>query len=348
MRASRGVALVVLAVFWAVAARPRVGAAKVVIRVGFFPNITHAQALVGLATGAFQKELGKEVVIRPYVFNAGPSAMEALLAGELDLVYVGPNPAITCYLRTNGEVLRIIAGAASGGAGLVVRRDLRIASPADLAGRRLATPQLGNTQDVALRHYLLAHGLKPRERGGTVEVIPIANPDQLTLFRKKEIDGAWTVEPWVTRLIREGGGRLFLDERKLWPQGMFVTAHLVARQGFLLQHRPLVKAWLVAHVAVTRAINADPARARRVINREIRRYTGQALPEEVLAEAWIRLAITYDPVPASLYRAAEWAFELGFLGRRRPELKGIYDLGPLNEVLRALGLPEVGVAQGRG
>lgn len=311
------------------------------IRVGYFPNITHAQALVGMATGAFQRRLGPNVVIKTFLFNAGPSAMEALMAGELDLTYVGPNPAITCYIRTDGEALRIVAGAASGGAGLVVRKDVKIGGPADLAGKSLATPQLGNTQDVALRHYLGAHNLKPLEFGGSVRVLPTANPDQLTLFLKKEIDGAWTVEPWVSRLIKEAGGRLLLDERSLWPRGMFVTGHLVARRKFLQSQPQLVKAWLQAHVEVTRAINADPAWARRVLNGEIQRYTGKALPEDVLRDAWGRLSITYDPVSASLHKSAQWAYELGFLGQTRPNLRNIYDLNLVNQVLREKNLPAV-------
>ncbi|MGE5529723.1 MAG: ABC transporter substrate-binding protein [Patescibacteria group bacterium] len=311
------------------------------IRVGYFPNITHAQALVGMATGAFQKALGPGVEIKSFLFNAGPSAMEALMAGELDLTYVGPNPAVTCYIRTGGDTLRIVAGAASGGAGLVVRKDAGIRRPADLAGKSLATPQLGNTQDVALRHYLMDHGLKPREFGGSVRVLPTANPDQLTLFFKKEIHGAWTVEPWVSRLILEAGGRLFLDERDLWPGGMFVTGHLVARRAFLAQRPGLVMAWLRAHVAVTRSINTDPVRARRVLNREIKRYTGKALPERVLADAWGRLTITWDPVCNSLRQSARWAFELGFLGKSRPDLRGIYDLRLLNRVLKQAGLAPV-------
>lgn len=311
------------------------------IRVGYFPNITHAQALVGMATGEFQKELGRDVRIRTYLFNAGPSAMEALMAGQLDLTYVGPNPAITCYIRTNGEALRIIAGAASGGAGLVLRNGVTVKSPADLSGKSLATPQLGNTQDVALRHYLMEHGLKPREFGGTVRVIPAANPDQLTLMRKKEIDGAWTVEPWVTRLIQEAGGWLYLDERTLWPGGMFVTGHLAARTAFLRREPALVRAWLRAHVRVTREINADSARAMRLLNQEIKRYTTQALPEKVLAAAWKRLSITYDPVCASLHRSAQWAYDLGFLGKTPPDLAEIYDLRPLNEVLAEMGLAAV-------
>ena len=338
MRLSR--ALLIPALLLLVSLVP-LGAPVKRIRVGYFPNITHAQALVGMATGAFQKELGPGVEIKTYLFNAGPSAMEALMAGQIDLTYVGPNPAITCFIRTEGDALRIIAGAASGGAGLVVRADLPIKGPADLAGKRLASPQLGNTQDVALRHYLLTNGLKTQEFGGTARVLPTANPDQLTLFLKKEIDGAWTVEPWVTRLIREAGGRLFLDERSLWPNGMFVTGHLVARRAFLAKEPAMVKAWLRAHVAVTLAINADAEWARRILNEEIKRYTGKALPEEVLGDAWARLDITYDPVCASLHRSAEDAFELGFLGKEKPNLAKIYDLSLLNKVLKEKGLAGV-------
>ncbi|MBZ5513724.1 MAG: ABC transporter substrate-binding protein, partial [Acidobacteriia bacterium] len=192
---------------------------QVVVRAGHFPNITHSQGVIGQANGWFEKALSPAARVEWKVFNAGPSAIEALFAGALDLTYIGPNPAITGYVRSQGEALRIVAGATSGGAALVVRTDSGIQKPEDFHGKKVASPQLGNTQDVALREWLLAHGLQSREKGGDVQVIPIANPDQLTLFMKKEIDGAWAPEPWASRLINEAGGRLFLDERTLWPNG---------------------------------------------------------------------------------------------------------------------------------
>ncbi len=207
-----------------------------VVRVGAFPNITHAQPMVGKATGWFEKALGPNVKIEWQSFNAGPSAVEALFAGAIDMAYMGPNPALTGYVRSQGEALKIVSGAASGGASLVVRADSGIQKPEDFHGKKVASPQLGNTQDVALRAWLKAHGLKTTDKGGDVQVLPIANADQLTLFLKKQLDAAWAPEPWATRLIREGNGRLFLDERDLWPDRQFVTTNLVVSTKFLKAH----------------------------------------------------------------------------------------------------------------
>lgn len=305
-----------------------------VLRVGYFPNVTHAQAVIGLATGAFQKALGPAVAIEPYLFNAGPSAVEALFAGAIDFTYIGPNPAINAHVKSKGAAVRIVAGASSGGAALVVRADTNIKAITDFRGKRIATPQLGNTQDVAARRWLKAHGLTPKEKGGEVEVIPIKNPDQLTLFLKKELDAAWAVEPWASRLIKEGGGRLFLDERSLWPNGRFVTAQVLASTTFLREHPDLLKKWLTAHVELTQWVNAHTEEAKRMLNAELERLTGKGFRTDVLDDAFSRLTVTYDPVKSSLFAAAQWAYELGFLGKARPDLSAIYDLRLLNEVLR--------------
>lgn len=311
------------------------------VRLGYFPNITHSQAVLGVATGQFARALGSGVELKTKVFNAGPSVIEALFAGELDLGYIGPNPAINGYVRSGGEALRIIAGATSGGAALVVREGAGIRTAGDFHGKRVASPQLGNTQDVAVRAWLMKQGYRLKQKGGDVEVIPLKNPDQLSLFLKGEIDAAWTVEPWVSRLIREGHGRLFLDERSLWPEGKFVTAHVIVRTKFLRDHPDLVRRFLEAHVELTRWINAHPNEAKRQLNAELRRLTGQALPARVVDDAFTRLEVTYDPVRQSLLGAADAAFELGFLGRKRPDLSGIYDLKLLNEVLAEENLPPV-------
>jgi NitT/TauT family transport system substrate-binding protein len=315
--------------------------APVAIRAGHFPNITHAQGVVGQATRWFDKALAPEARVDWKIFNAGPSAIEALFAGAIDLTYIGPNPAINGYVRSQGEALRIVAGATSGGAALVVRADSGIQRPEDFHGKKVASPQMGNTQDVALRGWLKSHGLRLREKGGDVQVIPIANPDQLTLFLKKEIDGAWTVEPWVSRLIREGNGRLLIDERDLWPDGQFVTTHLIVSTKFLKQHRNLVKKWIKAHVELTEWINKNLPEAKRVLNEEIRRETGKALPQPVLDDSFSRLQVTYDPIRSSLFTSAKWAFDAGFLGRQQPDLAGIYDLSVLNEVLKEKGLKAI-------
>ena len=311
-------------------------AQEAVIRVGAFPNITHAQAMIGKANGAFDKAMGP-VKVEWKMFNAGPSAIEALFAGAIDMTYIGPNPAINGYVRSNGEALRIIAGATSGGAALVVRNDSGIQKAEDFHGKRVASPQMGNTQDVALRAWIIAHGMKTTDKGGDVQVIPIANPDQLTLFLKKELDGAWAPEPWASRLIREANGRLFLDERDLWPNGQFITAHLIVNTKFLQAHPDLVKKWLRAHVELTEWINGHLPEAKQILNAQIQKDTGKALSTAVLDDSFSRLQITYDPLRGSLMNAAKSAFDAGFLGRQMPDLSGLYDLNPLNQVLAEKG-----------
>jgi NitT/TauT family transport system substrate-binding protein len=311
--------------------------AQNVIHVGAFPNVTHPQAMVGKANGWFEKAIGPKVQIDWKSFNAGPSAIEALFAGALDMTYIGPNPAISGYVRSNGEALRIVAGATSGGAALVVRNDSGIQKPEDFHGKKVASPQMGNTQDVALRAWLKANGMKSTDKGGDVQVIPLANPDQLTLFVKKELDGAWAPEPWATRLIREGNGRLFLDERTLWPNGQFITAHLIVRTQFLKEHPDLVKNWIRAHVELTEWINGHLPESKKLLNRQILKETGMALPDAVLDAAFGRLQATYDPLRASLMKAAQSAFDAGFLGREMPDLSSLYDVSLLNQVLAEKG-----------
>lgn len=313
----------------------------IALRVGYFPNITHAPAVIGVADGTFQMGMGQGIRIEPFQFNAGPSAMEALLAGQLDLAYVGPNPAVNCYIKSEGQALRIVAGCCSGGAAMVVRSDSAIKEPRDLRGKRIATPQLGNTQDVAFRSYLLEHNLKPVELGGDVRIAPTSNSNLLMLFERREIDGAWTVEPWVTRLLVEGRGRLFLDERDLWEGGRFTTAVIVAATGFLRRHPDLVGRWIGLHVDLCRKIKADPKWAKAAVNKELEKVTGQPLPAKVLDGAWQRLEITYDPLRASLFKSMEQAFRLGFLGDQKPSLEGIYDLSFLQAALKKRGLAPV-------
>lgn len=307
------------------------------VRIGYFPNITHSQALIGIANGAFARALGSEIQIEPKVFNAGPSVIEALFAGELDMAYIGPNPAINGYVRSKGEALNIVAGATSGGAVLVVRQDSDISSPRDLAGKRIATPELGNTQDVAARYYIISNNLQLREKGGTVTVIPTKNPDILTLFLKKEIDAAWVPEPWGARLVREGNGRILVDERTLWQEGKFVTAVVIASRRYLGENPQNVGKWVTAHVELTEWIQAHPAEAKRIANSEIERLTGKGLPQGVLEDAWTRMDVTFDPLTGSLITSADRAFQLGLLGKERPDLSGIVDPTFLDNALNMRG-----------
>jgi len=342
LRTGLGVSVLLIVALAGCTAQSAPSASKgpITVRVGYFPNITHSQALVGLARGDFQQALGANAKIEATAFNAGPSVIEALFANHVDISYIGPNPAINGYIKSNGEALRIVAGATSGGASFVVRPGANIATPEDLAGKKLASPQLGNTQDVALRAYLAEHGFKVAEKGGNVQVIPTDNPQILDLFRQGQIDGAWVPEPWAARLIVDGGGKLFLDERDLWPNGEFVTAHIIVSTQFLKQHPDLVKAFLRAHVQVTQWEQENPDQARQLVNDEIKRLTGKALAKEVIDGAWSRLRITYDPISASLVKSAQGAFEAGFI-KEKPDLSNIYDLKLLNEVLKDKGLQPV-------
>jgi len=307
------------------------------LRIGYFPNISHAQAVIGLGNGDFQKDLGS-IKLETQIFNAGPSAIEALFANRIDVTYVGSNPTINGYIKSDGEGLRIIAGAASGGAVFVVRSDSGINSIDDLAGKKLASPQLGNTQDVALRSYLLKNGYKTTEKGGNVEVTPANNPDILALMNKKEIDGAWVPEPWGAKLVKEANGKILVDERDLWPNGKFVTSQIVVRTDYLKSHPDIIKKLLEAHVDETVWINQNKDEAYKLFNTQLEKITGKTIPSDELQDAFSRTEITYDPVKESLFKSADNAFDLGFLGDKKPDLSKIYDLKLLNEVLEEKNL----------
>jgi NitT/TauT family transport system substrate-binding protein len=314
------------------------------LRLGYFPNINHAQGIIGIGDGSFQKTLGDNVTLETFVFNAGPSAIESLLAGRIDASYIGPNPAINGYVVSDGQAVRVIAGATSAGASFVVRNDSGINSVHDLGGKKFASPQLGNTQDVALRKYLTDNGFNIVENGGNVTVLPIANADILTTFLKKEIDGAWIPEPWATRLVNEAGGKIFVNERDLWPpEGKFVTAHLIVSPGYLKENPDVIKRLLAAHVNETQWINEHRDEVPTVFNTELQKLTGQTIPEGVLTEALTRLEFTNDPIKLSLFQSANDAYDLGFLakGRERPNLSGIYDLALLDQVLSEKGLTTI-------
>ena len=309
-----------------------------ILRIGYFPNINHAQAVIGLGNGTFQKALGNNVDVKTFIFNAGPSAMEALFAKQVDVTYVGPNPAINAYVVSQGKDVRIISGASSGGAVFVVRNDSGIQSTKDFANKKFASPQLGNTQDVALRKYLLDNGYKTKENGGNVEVVPAKPSDILTLMLKKDIDGAWVPEPWGERLIKEANARLFIDERDLWPpNGQFVTGHIVARTDYLQNNPDIIKKLLAAHVDETLWINSHKEEAIKAFNVELKKITGQIIPEDQLRGALAKLELTYDPIKLSLFQSANSAFDIGFLGKTRPDLSGIYDLKLLNGVIAERG-----------
>jgi NitT/TauT family transport system substrate-binding protein len=320
------------------------GAASNVLRIGYFPNLNHAQAVIGLENGDFQKTLGNNgIIVEPQVFSAGPSVIEALFANQIDVAYIGPNPAINGYVVSDGKDIRIIAGAASGGAVFVVRTDSGIQSPKDFAGKKFASPQLGNTQDIALRKYLLDNGYKTTDNGGNVTVTPVANPDILTLFLKKQLDGAWVPEPWGARLVNEANGRVFLDERTLWPDGKFVTANIAASTDYIKNNPDVIKKLLAVHVNETIWINSHKDDAIKAFNTELKKLTGKTIAEDELRQALSRMDFTYDPLKISLFRSANNAYDLGFLakGKPRPDLSGLFELTILDQVLKQKGLQPV-------
>jgi NitT/TauT family transport system substrate-binding protein len=270
---------------------------KTVIRVGHFPNITHAQGLVAhnlsrQGKGWFEARLGPDVEIQWFVYNAGPSAMEAIFAKSIELTYVGPGPALNAYARSRGEEIRIIAGAANGGAALVVQPEGNFKGPADFKGKRIATPQLGNTQDISCRAWLASGGLKITQLGGDAQILPTQNPDQLSLFQQKKIDAVWTVEPWVSRLEAEAGGKVLVEEPDT------ATTVLVSSVRFLNGNRELARKFWQAHRELTDWILQNPAEAQRMVQAELLAETRTTMPAELVDRAWKRILFTTEiPVP---------------------------------------------------
>lgn len=315
------------------------------LRLGFFPNLTHAPALVGLQDGLFKtalKDLG--VTVTPTAFNAGPDAVSALFGDSLDITYIGPNPTINAYAESEGEAVRVIAGAASGGASLVVRPE--ITSAADLKGRKIASPQLGNTQDVALRYWLGQQGLTAdTEGGGDVSILPQANGEGLTAYSSGQIDGAWVPEPWVSEYVK-AGAKVLVDETTLWPDGEFVTTNVLVRSEFLEQHPDVVEAFLAGHVAALEEIDEHPEEAAAAANASLQSLTGSSLDEDVLTTAFDGVDFTADPLPATLQASAEHAVNVGLLDEAKITAAGglpgsLYDLTLLNKVLAAAGEDQV-------
>lgn len=315
------------------ASGPAVAAGKTPLRLAYFPNLTHAPALVGVGHGDYARDLPTFQVV-PTVVNAGPEAMEALLAGEIDMAFVGPSPAINTYLKTHGEALRIVAGACSGGASLVARGDVPIASVRDLDGHSVAVPQLGGTQDVSLRHFIALNGLKPRERGGTVSIMPIANPDVLALFKRRQLDAAWVPEPWASRLVTEAGAKTVVDERDLWPDRRFTTTVLVASRAFAESHPDAVRAFVRAHTDVVAWMHSHDQDAKDVANAELKRLSGKPLKPAVLAAAWSKLDFTTDPNAASIDAFAQAATDAGYIKAKAADLTALVDQTALREARR--------------
>ncbi|MFG1749293.1 ABC transporter substrate-binding protein [Streptosporangium sandarakinum] len=307
------------------------------VRLGFFPNITHATALVGVEKGLFAKHLGS-TKLTTSTFNAGPAAIEAIFSGAVDATYIGPNPAINAWAKSKGKAIKIIAGAASGGVSLVVKPEIK--SVEDLRGKKIATPQLGNTQDVALRYWLQQKGLKTDTKGGgDVGIVPQENSQTLQTFATGDIDGAWVPEPFASRLVLESKGRVLVDERDLWPDKQFVITHLIVRQDFAAEHPETVRQLLEGHVEANAAIEADPADAAKTVNAALAELTGKPLKQEVLDRAFANITFTDDPIASSLTASADHAIKIGLL--QPVDLNGIYDLSVLNRIHKAKGRPEI-------
>lgn len=298
--------------------------AKTVLRVGYFPNVTHAQGVIGRTLtaqqkGWFEERLGSDVEVQWFAYNAGPSAMEAIFAGSIDLTYVGPSPALNAYVRAKGEEIRVVAGAARGGAALLVRPGAGIEKPADFKGKKLATPQLGNTQDVAARSWLRQQGYKITQMGGDVFVLPTANPDQLALFQQGKIDAVWTVEPWVSRIENEAGGKIFLEQNDV------VTTLLVASVKSLNERAALVKRFVEAHRELTEWINANPAEAQALVQRGLSEEVKREIKLELIKSSWKRLTFSSDIQLSSIAGMAADARSLGFI-------RGDFDLNQLIQI----------------
>ncbi|MFE7440118.1 aliphatic sulfonate ABC transporter substrate-binding protein [Streptomyces chartreusis] len=318
------------------------GAAKVdgldSVKIGYFGNLTHATALVGRHEGLFQKELGGTLA-RYSTFNAGPSEIEALNSGSIDIGWIGPSPAVNGYIKAGGKNLRIISGSASGGVKLVVNPE-KIKSLKDVRGKKIATPQLGNTQDVAFLNWVSEQGWKVDAESGQGDVSVVRTDNKITpdAYRSGSIDGAWVPEPTASKLVAEGG-KVLLDEGDLWPDKKFVITNVIVSQSFLKEHPDVVEAVLRASVKTNKWIGANPDKAKAAANAQLEADTGKPLPADVLDPAWRSIRVTDDPLAATLNTQAEHAVKAGLL--QQPDLAGIYDLAPLKKVLKGEGEPEV-------
>lgn len=296
------------------------------VRVGYLSTLVNAPAIVGIGEGLFQAALG-DVVIDTRVFNAGPALIEALFAGEVDLAYVGPNPAINAWVRSGGKAIRIVAASTVGGSGLVVRSDWEPVQASDFANRRMGSPQTGNTQDISLRNHLRLLGVPTDGSKGAAQITASGNPEVYTLFARGELDGAWVAEPWITRLLRTGHGRLWIDEAHL------VTAYVVVRQDFLAAASDLVAAWLQVHVAVSERLNASPRDSAAIVAKQLSELWQQEVPVAEVEDGLQRIRFNWTVSEEAIGELARNAHDLGYLGTRPPDLVGIFDPEPLSRAL---------------
>jgi NitT/TauT family transport system substrate-binding protein len=294
------------------------------IRIAYFPNIGHAIPIVGIEQGFFEKSLGNDVQIETRVFDSGPQVIESLFANSVDLAYVGPGPAITGFLNSENHNVKILAGAASGGASFIVHPNSEIRLASDFAGKKIAAPQIGNTQDVSLRNYLSEHGLKSADKGGSVIIYNIPNPDIYTLFVKGDIDGAWVAEPWATILETELGGKRLFHEEEFWPNKEFASVLLIGNVDYVEKHPQVISNFLMSHHETAIWINQNPVDTRIIFNDFLKSYLGKSISDDVADVALSNIVITDDPKSDSVHSFAKKADALGYLGRNGYDLTGIF------------------------
>lgn len=304
------------------------------VTIGYFPNLTHAPAIVGLANGTYQDALGDDVTIKTATFNSGTEEIEALFAGGIDIGFIGPSPTVTGWQKSGGQALHVIAGASANGAALVVREG--IDSAADLAGKTIASPSLGNTQDVALRYWLKEQGFTTDQAGGgDVSIQPQDNATALTALHTGDIDGAWAPEPWATRMIEEAGAVVLVDEPDIWPEGLFVTTHVIVSTKFLTEYPEAVSSFLAGLLTTLDQMAADPQAAQATVASEIGKVSGSTPDTDLLALAWENVVFTADPLAATLVAQADHAVAVDLL--EETDLTGLYVLDPLNALLEERG-----------
>lgn len=306
------------------------------VRIAYFPNITHSQALVGMEEGKFEKALGNNTKIEWKQFNAGSSEVEAFLSGAVDIGYIGPGPAINGYTKSKGD-LQVIAGATDAGAVLVAKKGENIRNVKDLANKKVAIPQLGNTQDLTLRFLLQENGLKDSTKGGNVQIVAADNPDIVTLLDKGSIDAALVPEPWGARIQKEASADLVLDANKVWRDGKYPTALVVARKEFIKDHPDIVEKFLKAHVELTDYINSDKDKAADEANAEFKTLTKKDLSKDVLSTSFSRLSSTVDPEKDATKAMIDMSLKVGFIKQKPDDVNGLFNLDILNKVLKAKG-----------
>ena len=294
------------------------------IRVAFFPSVVHAVPIIGMETQTFANNLNADLDIQVKIFDSGPQVIESIFSNSVDIAYVGPGPVINGFLKSDGNDLKILAGAASGGASFVIQKNSGLDLIENYSGKRIAAPQISNTQDVSLRHYLAENGLITAEKGGDVFVLNIANPDIYTLFAKGDIDGAWVPEPWATMLVEELDGVRLFDENEFWPENQFSSVLLIGRSDYIEKNPEIIKKWINANEKTAQWINNHPDESKKLYNEFLNSYMGRTLPQNIVEKSFSNIIITSETLENSVYTFAERADALGYLGRDGYSLDGLF------------------------